>query len=94
MRYAFTLFLLRVYIFIIRHGLHGLHGTRPLLNEANAHLDDAESRVKSVSSNQPEATETQGYETVLIRVIRAKYLYDSKKRGPQKLREPLLFKAN
>ena len=45
-----------------RHGLHGFHGTSPLLNEANAHLDDTESRDKSVTSNQPEATETQGKE--------------------------------
>ena len=45
-----------------RHGLHGFHGTNPLLNEANAHLDDTESRDKSVTSNQPEATETQGKE--------------------------------
>ena len=27
---------------LIRHGLHGFHGTHPLLIEANAHLDDAE----------------------------------------------------
>ena len=46
----------------LRHGLHGLHGTHPLPNEAHAHLDDAESRDNSVSSNQPEATETQGHE--------------------------------
>ena len=46
----------------LRHGFHGLHGTHPLPNEANAHLDDAESCDKSVSSNQPEATETEGNE--------------------------------
>jgi len=45
-----------------RHGFHGLHGSRPLPNEANAHLDDAELCDKSVSSHQPEATETQRYE--------------------------------
>jgi len=44
-----------------RHGLHGLHGSRPLSNEANANLDDTELCVKSVSSHQPEATETQGH---------------------------------
>ena len=41
---------------------HGLHGTRPLPNEANAHLDDAELCFESVSSQQPKATETQGNE--------------------------------
>ncbi len=46
----------------LRHGLHGFHGTRPLPNEANAHLDDTETRDKSVLSHQPEATETQGHE--------------------------------
>ena len=46
----------------LRHGLHGLHGTRPLPNEANAHLDDAELCFESVSSHQPKATETQGNE--------------------------------
>ena len=45
-----------------RHGFHGLHGSRPLPNEASAHLDDAELCDKSVSSHQPEATETQRYE--------------------------------
>ncbi|MBR5204092.1 MAG: VirE protein [Bacteroidaceae bacterium] len=45
-----------------RHGLHGLHGTRPLPNEADAHLDDAELCPESVSSQQPKATETQGQE--------------------------------
>ncbi len=44
-----------------RHGLHGFHGTRPLPNEANANLDDTELCVKSVSSHQPKATETQGH---------------------------------
>ena len=46
----------------LRHGLHGLHGTRPLPNEADAHLDDAELCFESVSSQQPKATETQGNE--------------------------------
>ena len=46
----------------LRHGLHGLHGTHPMPNEANAHLDDAERSLESVSSHQPEATETQGNE--------------------------------
>ena len=45
-----------------RHGLHGLHGTRPLPNEADAHLDDAELCPESVSSQQPKATETPGQE--------------------------------
>ena len=45
-----------------RHGLHGLHGTHPLLNEADAHLDDAELCPESVSSQQPKATETPGQE--------------------------------
>ena len=50
---------------LFRHGFHGLHGTRPLPNEAFAHLDDADNAKtvkESVSSNQPEATETQGHE--------------------------------
>ena len=58
----------------LRHGffaslkeLHGLHGTRPLPNEANAHLDDAERSHESVSSHQPKATETQGNENRVIR---------------------------
>ena len=55
----------------IRHGLHGFHGTRPLPIEANAHLDDAERSHESVSSHQPKATETQGNENRVIRVIRA-----------------------
>ena len=42
-----------------RHGLHGLHGTRPLPNEASAHLENTESCNASASSHQPEATETQ-----------------------------------
>ena len=50
---------------------HGFHGTRPLPNEANAHLDDAERSHESVSSHQPKATETQGNENREIRVIRA-----------------------
>ena len=41
---------------------HGLHGTRPLLNEAEAHLDDTETGDKSASSHQPKATETPGHE--------------------------------
>ena len=45
-----------------RHGLHGLHGTRPLPNEASAHLENTESCNASASSHQPEATETQGNE--------------------------------
>ena len=45
-----------------RHGLHGYHGTHPSLNEANAHLDDAELCLQSVSSQQPEATETRSHE--------------------------------
>ena len=45
-----------------RHGLHGLHGTHPSLNKANAHLDDAELCLQSVSSQQPEATETRSQE--------------------------------
>ena len=50
---------------LFRHGSHGLHGTHPLLNEADAHLEDADNAQavkESVSSNQPEATETQGHE--------------------------------
>ena len=50
---------------LFRHGFHGLHGTHPLPNEAFAHLDDADNvkTVKeSVSSKQPEATQTQGHE--------------------------------
>ena len=50
---------------LFRHGSHGLHGTRPLPNEAFAHLEDADNAQtveESVSSNQPEATETQGHE--------------------------------
>ena len=50
---------------LFRHGFHGLHGTRPLPNEAFAHLDDADNAKtvkESVSSNHPEATETQGHE--------------------------------
>ena len=50
---------------------HGLHGTRPLPNEADAHLDDAELCLDSVSSHQPKATETQGNESRVIRAIRA-----------------------
>ena len=49
---------------LFRHGSHGLHGTRPLANEADAHLEDADNAQavkESVSSNQPKATETQGY---------------------------------
>ena len=46
----------------LRHGLHGLHGTRPLLNEAEAHLDDTEIGDKTASSHQPKATETPGHE--------------------------------
>ena len=57
--------------FYFRHGLHGLHGTRPLPIEANAHLDDAEFGFDSVSSHQPKATETQGNENREIREIRA-----------------------
>ena len=45
-----------------RHGLHGFHGTHPLPNEANAHLDDTETSDKSASSNQPKATETPSNE--------------------------------
>ena len=41
---------------------HGLHGTRPLLNEAEAHLDDTETGDKSASSHQPKATETPEHE--------------------------------
>ena len=41
---------------------HGLHGTRPQLNEAEAHLDDTETGDKSASSHQPKATETPGHE--------------------------------
>ena len=44
---------------------HGLHGTRPLPNEAFAHLDDADNAKtvkESVSSKQLEATQTQGHE--------------------------------
>ena len=41
---------------------HGLHGTRPLLNEAEAHLDDTEIGDKTASSHQPKATETPGHE--------------------------------
>ena len=51
-----------------RHGFHGLHGTHPLPNETSGRLDDTEIREKSVSSNQPKATETPNNE---IRVIRA-----------------------
>ena len=50
---------------LFRHGFHGLHGTRPLPNEAFAHLDDADNAKtvkESVSSKQPEATQTQGHE--------------------------------
>ena len=50
---------------LFRHGSHGLHGTRPLANEADAHLEDADNAQavkESVSSNQPKATETQGHE--------------------------------
>ncbi|MBQ8601093.1 MAG: hypothetical protein IJY60_06895 [Bacteroides sp.] len=54
-------------LFDFRHGLHGLHGTRPLPNEASGHNDDTEicdmllneSKNKSASSNQPKATEAQ-----------------------------------
>ena len=41
---------------------HGLHGTRPLINEAEVHLDDTETGDKSASSHQPKATETPGHE--------------------------------
>ena len=50
---------------LFRHGFHGLHGTRPLPNEAFAHLDNADNAKtvkESVSSKQPEATQTQGHE--------------------------------
>ena len=50
---------------LFRHGFHGLQGTRPLPNEAFAHLDDADNAKtvkESVSSKQPEATQTQGHE--------------------------------
>ena len=40
----------------------GLHGTRPLLNEAEAHLDDTETGDKSASSHQPKAMETPEHE--------------------------------
>ena len=42
----------------LRHGLHGLHGTRPLPNETSGHWDDTEPNDKSASSHQPKATET------------------------------------
>ena len=50
---------------LFRHGSHGFHGTHPLPNEADAHLEDADNAQavkESVSSNQPKATETQGHE--------------------------------
>ena len=50
---------------LFRHGSHGFHGTHPLANEADAHLEDADNAQaveESVSSNQPKATETQGHE--------------------------------
>ena len=46
----------------LRHGLHGLHGTHPLADEVFDRSDDTESCGTSVSSNQPEATETRGHE--------------------------------
>ena len=53
----------------LRHGffaslkeLHGLHGTHPLPNETSGRLDDTEICEKSVSSNQPKATETPNNE--------------------------------
>ena len=45
-----------------RHGFHGLHGTHPLPNETSGRLDDTEICEKSVSSNQPKATETPNNE--------------------------------
>ena len=45
-----------------RHGLHGLHGTHPLPDETSGRLDDTEICEKSVSSNQPKATETPNNE--------------------------------
>ena len=45
-----------------RHGLHGLHGTHPLPDETSGRLDDTETGDKSVSSNQPKATETPSNE--------------------------------
>ena len=41
---------------------HGLHGTHPLPNETSGRLDDTEICDKSVSSNQPKATETPNHE--------------------------------
>ena len=35
---------------IMRHGLHGFHGTHPLVNETSGHLDDTEIFHKSASS--------------------------------------------
>ena len=46
----------------LRHGLHGLHGTRPLPNETSGHWDDTEPNDKSASSHQPKATETSSSE--------------------------------
>ena len=46
----------------LRHGLHGLHGTRPLPNETSGHWDDTEPNDKSASSHQPKATETSSNE--------------------------------
>ena len=44
------------------HGLHGLHGPHPLPDETSGRLDDTETGDKSVSSNQPKATETPSNE--------------------------------
>ena len=37
-------------LIIMRHGLHGFHGTHPLVNETSGHLDDTEIFHKSESS--------------------------------------------
>ena len=55
----------------LRHGLHGFfrtessttrHGTPSAALQASGHLDNTEVHAQSVSSHQPEATETEGLE--------------------------------